>query len=181
MSNKTCRLCLFVVYPAIKIRARITSHIGMLFASPETKWNQHQNFFFQYRWCPWWSLRARHNNNHRTILLFCLHFRKKPGLLCENFRYSTLSFSCYTRACNDHIASRDLFHFFFILKLTLFSSALQVSTSGVRNSLMFCLPHGVGEARSWWVLSILSKVNITCYKHTTYYLKVCSTITLYSI
>lgn len=116
MSNKTCRLCLFVVYPAIKIRARITSHIGMLFASPETKWNQHQNFFFQYRWCPWWSLRARHNNNHRTILLFCLHFRKKPGLLCENFRYSTLSFSCYTRACNDHIASRDLFHFFFYFK-----------------------------------------------------------------
>lgn len=116
MSNKTCRLCLFVVYPAIKIRARITSHIGMLFASPETKWNQHQNFFFQYRWCPWWSLRARHNNNHRTILLFCLHFRKKPGLLCENFRYSTLPFSCYTRACNDHIASRDLFHFFLYFK-----------------------------------------------------------------
>lgn len=118
MSNKTCRLCLFVVYPAITIRARITTPAILVCSLRVRKPSEiNINFlFFQCRWCPWWSLRARHNNNHRTILLFCLHFRKKPGLLCENFRYSTLPFSCYTRACNDHIASRDLFHFFLYFK-----------------------------------------------------------------
>lgn len=150
MSNKTCRLCLFVVYPAITIRARITTP-AILVCSLRVRKPSEINikiFFFntddvldglyaldiiiiiELSFC---FVYISGKNRVSYVRIFAIpHYRSR--VTQERVTITQRHVTCSI--------------FFYILKLTLFSSALQVSTSGVRNSLMFCLPHGVGEARS---------------------------------